>query len=117
MISIRVKNLDDDQQLKDHFNSGDFARTNYKRLYHLQFTSGETRHEVKTPSLRQVAYSWWLLRKPTTGEGTPYDRHNHPVMMLNFNVRESTFAKAKVLAERQKRLYSKKHKPKRTKRK
>lgn len=105
MISLQSNSLDEDPKLKKQFNSGKFARTNYRRLYHLRFNSKGASHEVKSPSLRQIFYSWRLLRKAV--EGTPYERHGHPVMMLNFNIAPSTPAKVKVLAERERRLYGK----------
>lgn len=123
-LPIRLKRSRLDPQRAKEFNEGYydarkkefvmFARTDYKYLYELFIDKGRgsTYIQLATPSFSQVLYSIWTLWNAY--DGKPYDRHNHPVIMQAYDIEQVNPAKAKVLAEKGKKEYSK-HKRKSTK--
>ena len=97
-MPIRIRRYKLDIIKASEFNSGEykdingrkveFARHNYKYLFELDIDKGPGKTYVKlaTPSFRQILYSIRVLWNAK--EGDPYDRHNHPVVLQAFDVRE-----------------------------
>lgn len=86
-VEIRRFKLDEDKVTE--FNSGKFARTDYKHLYELRIDKGKDKLfvQVASPSFRQILYSLHVLWNAYDGQ--PYDRHEHPVVMQVLNVAEA----------------------------
>lgn len=85
-LPVRIYSFKLNEEKLKEFNSGKFARTNYKRLYTLNIDKGPGRtfHQLATPSFRQLLWSIPVLWNAK--EGDPYDRHNHPVVMQSFDI-------------------------------
>ena len=90
---LRISRFKLDTKKAEEFNSGKFARTDYKYLYRMVidksdewWTNGENRYyaEIATPSFAQVLYSIRVLWG--AHDGDPYERHDHPVVMQAFDL-------------------------------
>jgi hypothetical protein len=90
----------------EKFNNGDFARINYKYLFRLVIDKGKgekaTYIELATPSFRQLLYSIRVLWRAKNGDA--YDRHNHPVVMVAFDITENPLEIAKRTPSEAKRV-------------
>lgn len=87
-ITIKPKRLSKQKDLLEHFNSGQFARKDYKYLFHVKMRRGPMRVFLRTPSVAQVWYSTKLLMFGPVRHGMPYDNHKHPVQMEVYNIED-----------------------------
>lgn len=88
-MPVRVRRYRLDPVKAEEFNSDkQFARDDYKYLYELDIDKGPNRTFIKcaTPDFRQLLYS--IRNLWSAYDGKPYDRHNHPVVMQAFDMKE-----------------------------
>lgn len=102
-ITIKPRRLEDD--LREKFNGGEFARTNYRVLYEVKMYRGPMRVFLYTPSLSQVWYTFKLMMFGPVYESMPYDQNGHPVQLQTFHVRhiaEKYFTPAELKQQQEK---------------
>lgn len=87
-LPIRLTRFKLNDEKRELFNSGKFARTDYKYLYTLVIDKGKGKTYIQcaSPSFKQILYS--IKQLWNSYDGKPYDRHEHPVVMQAFDVNQ-----------------------------
>lgn len=86
-LPVRIHRAKLREDKLEEFNSGKFARNDYTYLYELIIDKPPMFIQLATPSFRQILYSIRVLWHAY--QGKPYDRHNHPVIMVAMDAQDA----------------------------